>query len=167
MPKARVPKSSMLDETNMNSYIPDGRNAQADYYRLENREKQLKAIQNLDAAQIQYILGGNLEDGIAANAKEAKRKEVEAAVTRIHEKDLIELKALVYLQGLPDTSPELIQLKAWCGCDTREQIARYIADKQIKKLMMSQVEAIINVPDLTKVYKKTIKSGATKFAELF
>lgn len=154
----------MLDETNPMSYLPDGRNIQTDYYRLANRDRQLDAINALSAQELAYVLGseiGTVDD--ATSAKDA----VKNLVQKIHEKDLIELRALVYLQSLPDTSPELIQLKTWCGCETREQIAGYIADKQIKKLMLSQVEAIAGGTALTDVYRTTIVRGADKFKGLF
>jgi hypothetical protein len=153
----------MLDETNPMSYLPDNRNPQADYYRLENRDRQLAAIENLDDDEIAYVL--NVEK--AAVNKSTAKEDLRKRVQRIHEKDLIELRALVYLQSLPDTSPELIQLKAWCGCETREQIARFIADKQIKKLMMSQIEAITGGDDLRNVYRSTIRKGPEAFASLF
>ena len=158
MPKkareARVPKSSLLDETN--SLLPDNRNVQTDYYRLENREKQLEAVKNLGAEELAYIGG-------AGTTSDTVKKQLQ----QIHEKDLIELKILYFLNGLPDGSSELLQMKTWCGCDTREGIARFLADKQIKKLMMGQIEAIINIPQLTTLYKSKIKQGATSFGNLF
>lgn len=157
----RSPSKNMLDESNPMSYIPDGRNVQADYYRLQNRDKQLEAIKNLTDDEVKYIL--NDPRATAANGK----AEVAKAVQRIHEKDLVELRALVYLQSLPDTSPEYLSLKSWSGCESREQIAAQIAEKSIKKLMMSQVEAIAGGADLTSVYKATITKGADAFKGLF
>jgi hypothetical protein len=49
------------------------------------------------------------------------------------------MRALVYLQRLSDTSPEYQQLRIMTGMNTRE--ADFIAEKQIKKLMMSQQRA--------------------------
>lgn len=161
----KAPSGSMLDESNQMSYIPDGRNSQADYYRLENRDKQLAAVENLSPAEQAYVLGVAVPSGGAA-VKDAKDA-IKAKIQKIHEKDLIELRALVYLQSLPDTSPELIQLKSYCGCDSREQIASYIADKQIKKLFLSQIDAITGGSALSDVYKKTIVGGATAFGALF
>jgi hypothetical protein len=164
----KAPSGSLLDETNALSYLPDKRNAQADYYRLENRERQLAAISSLTPEEASYVLG---EAATEANKGEWKTKIIEK-VQKIHEKDLIELKALVYLQGLPDTSPELIQLKTYCGCDTREQIAGYIAEKQIKKLFLSQIEAITagnkdRGGTLAAVYNTTIQRGPKQFESLF
>ena len=152
--------TKLLDESNAFSLVPDKRSAQADYYKLENRERQLKAIKNLTPEEIKYVL--NVADAPADAAVE-----LEKLVNKIHERDLIELRSLVYLQKLPDTSPELIQLKALCGCDSREDIARYISEKHIKKLMMSQIDAITGGDALTTVYKTTIKSGADAFKGLF
>jgi hypothetical protein len=154
--------SKLLDESNVFSVVPDKRSAQADFYRLENRDKQLAAIQNLTDAEVKYVLNDN-----GASANEAATTALKKAINKIHEKDLIELRSLVYLQKLPDTSPELIQLKALCGCESREDIARYIADKHIKKLMMSQIDAITGGDALTTVYKTTIKTGADAFKGLF
>jgi len=166
MSNFKTPRKSLLDETNPLSIIPDKRNAQADYYRLENRERQLEAINNLTSTEQAYVLGGVDAADLARAGTDAKAQ-IKAAITKIHEKDLIELRALVYLQKLPDTSPELIQLKTLCGCDTREQIAGYIADKQIKKLMMPQIDAITGRDALTSMYSKTIVRGGTAFAGLF
>ena len=151
----------MLDESNPLSYLPDNRSAQADYYRLENRERQLAMVENLTQDEVRYVL--NNAGATVAGSKDELQKKIQ----KIHEKDLIELRALVYLQSLPDTSPELIQLKTWCGCDTREQIARFIADKQIKKLMMTQIEAITGGTQLTDVYKTVIQRGPAAFSGLF
>lgn len=152
--------AKLLDESNALSVVPDRRSAQSDYYKLENRDRQLKAIQNLTPEEIKYVLNVTTVPADAAS-------ELGKLINKIHEKDLIELRSLIYLQKLPDTSPELIQLKALCGCDSREDIARYIADKHIKKLMMSQIDAITGGDALTAVYKTTIKSGATAFSSLF
>jgi hypothetical protein len=166
MSNFKTPRKSLLDETNPLSILPDKRNPQADFYRMENRERQLDAINNLTNAEQAYVLGG-VDAADVARGGNAARDQIKAAINKIHEKDLIELRALVYLQKLPDTSPELIQLKTLCGCDTREQIAGYIADKQIKKLMMSQIDAITGRDALTTMYSGTIVRGGTAFAGLF
>lgn len=167
----RAPAGNLLDESNALSYLPDKRNAQADYYRLENRERQLMAISSLTPAEASYVLG---RDAGSSDADKVKwQEEIKNNVQKLHEKDLIELKALVYLQQLPDTSPELIQLKTYCGCDTREQIAGFIAEKQIKKLFLSQIEAITAGKEgsgggtLSAVYRDTIQRGPTTFSKLF
>ena len=153
----------MLDESNIMSYIPDGRSAQRDFYRLEARDKQLDAVNRLTPEEQEYVLGGVLDGDKGANAKESIRN----AIQKIHEKDLIELRALVHLQKLPDTSPEYIQLKAVTGLNSREEIANSIATRQIKKLMDTQIDAITNPDSLRKVYATTIQRGGTAFASLW
>jgi len=153
----------MLDESNIMSYIPDGRNAQRDYYRLEARDKQLDAVNRLTPEEQEYVLGGVLDADKGGDAKESIRN----AIQKIHEKDLIELRALVHLQKLPDTSPEYVQLKAITGLNSREEIANSIATRQIKKLMDTQIDAITNPDSLRKVYANTVKRGGTAFASLW
>ena len=153
----------MLSESNIMSYIPDGRSAQRDFYRLEARDKQLDAVNRLTAEEQAYVLGGVLEGDKGTDPKESIRN----AIQKIHEKDLIELRALVHLQKLPDTSPEYIQLKAVTGLNSREEIANSIATRQIKKLMDTQIDAITNPDSLRKVYATTIQRGGTAFASLW
>jgi len=157
-----------LNETNPLSYINDrGRSEARDYYKLENRERKLNALQYLDAEEAKFILG-NAEDADAQNATGITRIEkIKQALYKVHEQDLIEIRALVYLQRLPDTSPEYQQLKIMTGMNTREEIAQFIAEKQIRKLMMSQLEAITGGSALTDVYKKTVVKGASSFMSLF
>jgi hypothetical protein len=163
-----------VDESNPYSLIPDGRSAQRDYYKLENRERQLKAVSTLTPEEKRYILGG-VGDERVSSARAASTgfgDDTDAAtvadkLNRIHEKDLIELRAMVYLQSLPDTSPELNQLRIMTNLHTREQIAEFIAEKQIKKLMMEQINLITGGDSLTKVYKETIKKGPDAFKKLF
>ena len=162
---APVKKSlRVIDESNPNSYLADGRNPQKDYYRLENRERQLAAIENLTEEEQAYVLGGvNADDAVAGDNIATIKK----AVTKIHEADLIELRALVHLQKLPDTSPELIQLKAVTGLASRDEIAQAIAKRQLKKLMDSQLDAITSPADLKRVYATTIQRGGQAFAGLW
>jgi len=161
-------RKTMLDETNANSYIQDKRSPERDYYRLENRDKQLRAIGSLSPAERDYVLG----------RAQTQREDTEAqrtaditaltnVVTKLHEKDLIELRALIYLQSLPDTSPELAQLRIQTGKQMREEIAEYIADIQMKKLVMSQVEKITSPDALNRVYATTIQRGPQAFAGLW
>ena len=156
-----------LDESNPLSYIPDGRSAQRDYYKLENRERQLAAVENLTPEEQAFVLGNVEIDGDKSATGSSAVTAIKKALNKLHEKDLIEIRALVYLQRLPDTSPELNQLKIMTNMHTREQIAEFIAEKQIKKLMMSQLEAITGGQALTDVYKTTIKKGPTSFLSLF
>ena len=124
-------------------------------------------MENLDADEVKFVLG-NAEDDDVRNATPAQAKDkLKKAIHKIHEQDLIELRALVYLQRLPDTSPEYQQLRMMTGMNTREEIAQFIAEKQIRKLMMSQLEAITGGSALTDVYKKTIKKGPSAFSSLF
>jgi hypothetical protein len=159
----KAPAKSMLDESNTMSFLNHNRSAEADYYKLQNREKQLATVQHLSAAEQRYVLGLAPGDGKIANAT----AQITQKIQKIHEQDLIELRALVYLQSLPDSSAELLMLKQYCGCQSREQIASYIAEKQMKKLFLSQIEAISGGANLTSVYKQTIKKGATNFLRLF
>ena len=172
----KAPSKSLLDESNPFSYIAPERSAEKDYYKLENRERQLKAIASLTPTEQAYILGTAVAGGeLTADQQTANITKITNAVGKLHEADLIELKALVYLQSLPDTSPELLMLKQYCGCGSREQIASYIAEKQMKKLFLTQIEAItqggtsggVEVPTLSAVYKKAIVKGPTAFAGLF
>lgn len=150
----------------MMSYLPDGRSPQRDYYRIQNREKQLEAIDNLTEEEQAYVLGG-LTPSSAEGGQSGAKLTIKKAIQKIHEKDLIELRALVHLQKLPDTSPELIQLKAVTGLGTREEIANAIASRQIKKLMDSQLDQITNPVELRKVYSSTIQQGGQAFASLW
>ena len=159
----KAPAKSMLDESNTMSFLNHNRSAEADYYKLQNREKQLAAVAALTGAEQRYVLGLAPGDGKVANAT----AQITNKIQKIHEQDLVELRALVYLQSLPDTSPELLMLKQYCGCQTREQIASYIAEKQMKKLFLSQVEAITGGAQLTSVYQDTIKRGPKNFLRLF
>jgi hypothetical protein len=153
---AKNPTRATLNESNEMSYLSNGRNVQHDYYELQNRDKQLALVANLSAEERKYILG-----------KDGDEKAVRAAVQRIHEQDLLELKALVYLQSLPDTSPEYSALKTMTGGHNREGIARMLAEKQLKKLYMSQVERILDTDNLGKVYATEIKKGSEAFAGLW
>ena len=164
--RGRLGKAT-LDESNPLSYIPDGRSAQRDYYKLENREKQLKAVANLSPEEQAFVLGNAEVEGDRTRTGEGATTAITAALNKLHEKDLIELRAMVYLQRLPDTSPELNQLRIMTNLHTREQIAEFIAEKQIKKLMMSQLEAITGGNALTAVYNTTIKKGPQAFMGLF
>jgi len=157
----------MLDESNTMSFLNHNRNPEADYYKLQNRDKQLAAVAALSPAEQRYVLGLPAAEGAAAAAVANAEDKIKAKLQKIHEQDLIELRALVYLQSLPDTSPELLMLKQYCGCQTREQIATYIAEKQMKKLFLSQVEAITGGAQLTNVYQETIKKGPKNFLRLF
>jgi len=168
-----IVKSGQLAESNPLSYEPRGRNIQTDYFRLENREKQLKALSSLTAAEYNYIMGGSVA-GERATAVAPGSKPTDAQVTdlknsieKLHERDLVSLRVLRYVQSLPDSSPELFTLKAMCGCDSREQIADFIADKQMKKLIMSQVELIAGGEQLNTAYRTIIKRGPENFSRLF
>ena len=155
------PKKSVLDESNPLSYLPDNRNVQADYYRLENRNKQLAMIENLSLDEQSYILGEKVTDAAVG------QKRISGAVQQLHEADLLELKCLVYLQKLPDSSPELFALKQWCGCESREMIAKYIAEKEMKKLVISQVTRIAGGDSLNQLYDTIITRGPTAFSSLY
>lgn len=150
------PSKSTLSESNEMSYLSPGRNAEQDYYRLQNRDRSLNLVEGLTAEERAYI-GGN-----GATVKSIKEK-----IQKIHEQDLLELKALVYLQSLPDTSPEYSALKTMTGGHDREGIARMLAEKQMKKLYMSQVERILDTDSLKNVYGTIIQDGAESFKGLW
>jgi hypothetical protein len=155
------PTKSTLQENNEMTYLAEGRNVQSDYYRLENRQRQLDLLKDVENNQLQYILG--VDGGSQAD----NSLKVKKAIQRIHEQDLLELKGLVYLQSLPDTSPEYTALKTMTGGHNRESIARMLAEKQMKKLYMSQVEKILATDKLADVYKTEIKKGAAAFETLW
>ena len=98
----------------------------------------------LSEAELTCILGAAPGDDGAAK--------VAAGITKLHEQDLLELKALYYLNGLADTSPELFALRSMTGGHDREQIAKMLAEKQMKKLYLSQVERILSSDVLQTVY---------------
>jgi hypothetical protein len=71
----------VIDESNPNSYLSDGRNPQKDFYRMEKRQKQLDAINNLTEEEQDYVLGGvNADDVVDGDKVGTIRK----AVTKIH-----------------------------------------------------------------------------------
>lgn len=153
---AKNPTKATLNESSEMSYLTSGRNVEQDYYRLENRDRQLEMVKNLSDIERTYILG-----------RPGTSDDVKNAVQKIHEQDLLELKALVYLQSLPDTSPEFSALKTMTGGHNREGIARMLAEKQMKKLYMSQVERILDTDNLKSVYSYEIKKGADAFKGLW
>jgi hypothetical protein len=155
-----------LHESNPLGYT--GRTSdQRDYYKLENRERKLKAVEYLDTDEAAFVLG-NAEDAEAGGTTgEARVTAIKKALYKLHEQDIISMRALVYLQRLSDTSPEYQQLRIMTGMNTREEIADFIAEKQIKKLMMSQLEAITGGSKLTDMYKKQVSKGATSFLSLW
>ena len=155
-----------LHESNPLAYT--GRNSdQRDYYKLENRDKKLAAVEFLDADEAGFILGNAEDVGAAATTGENRVAAIKKALYKLHEQDIISMRALVYLQRLSDTSPEYQQLRIMTGMNTREEIADFIAEKQIKKLMMSQLEAITGGSKLTDMYKKQVTKGATSFLSLW
>jgi len=127
----------------------------------------LDALQYLGAEELSFILGNAEDESTRSASGQDAVNAVKKALYKVHEQDLIEIRALVYLQRLPDTSPEYQQLRIMTGMNTREQIAEFIAEKQIRKLMMSQLEAITGGSKLTDVYKTQVKKGATSFLSLW
>lgn len=157
-----------LNESNPLSYINDkGRSEERDYFKLQNREHKLQALNYLSNKEFDYILGNSESGARKSGDMKADTEAVKKALYGLHEQDLIEMRALVYLQRLPDTSPEYQQLRIMTGMNNREQIAQFIAEKQIRKLMMSQLEAITGGSKLTEVYKETIKKGPNTFLSLW
>ena len=157
-----------ISESNPLSYIPDGRSAQRDYYKLENRERQLEAVDGLSAAEKAFVLGNVSADDLTSAGASAKASDkIKLALNKLHERDLISMRALIYLQRLADTSAELSHLKTMTGLNTREEIAEFIAEKQLKKLMMTQLEVITGDTSLKDVYKATVKQSANSFLDLW
>ena len=155
-----------LHESNPLAYTGRG-SEQRDYYKLENRERKLAAVEYLDADEAGFILG-NAEDETTRGANGAGAvAAIKKSLYKLHEQDIISMRALVYLQRLSDTSPEYQQLRIMTGLNTREEIADFIAEKQIKKLMMSQLEAITGGTKLTDMYKKQVVKGANSFLSLW
>ena len=66
----KAPKKNLLDESNALSFVPDRRSAQADYYKLENRERQLAAIENLDPNELAYVLNNPARGAGAGTAED-------------------------------------------------------------------------------------------------
>ena len=163
---ARAPSRKTLNESNIESFIPDhGRNVEKDYYRLENRDKQLAALATMSAAELAYITGQAVADSEAG--RNAAAGTVKSGITKLHEQDMLEMKALYYVNGLADTSPEYSALKVMTGGHNREEIARHLAEKQMKKLYMSQVEKILASDQLAPVYAGQMVASANKFGGLF
>jgi len=155
-----------LHESNPLAYTGRG-SEQRDYYKLENRDKKLAAVEFLDADEAGFILGNAEDVGAAATTGKDRVEAIKKSLYKLHEQDIISMRALVYLQRLSDTSPEYQQLRIMTGMNTREEIADFIAEKQIKKLMMSQLEAITGGSKLTDMYKKQVTKGATSFLSLW
>lgn len=178
MPKARAgktvtgemvvkaPKEKTLNESNPESFILDhGRNVEKDYYRLQNRDSQLAAIESMSNDELAYIQGVTTAT-VAGNAAAAKNA-IKSGIHKLHEQDMLELKALYYLHGLADTAPEYSALKVMTGGSNREEIARHLAEKQMKKLYNSQVEKILASETLAGVYATQMRGSAAKFSGLF
>jgi hypothetical protein len=53
------------------------------------------------------------------------------------------------------------------GGQTRETIAKMLAEKQMKKLYMSQVEKILDTATLGTVYRQQMNRGADTFKGLW
>ena len=162
----RAPTEKQLNESNIDSLLTDhGRSVEKDYYRLENRQKQLEALKTMSAEELAYITGANVGDSEAARAAAAQN--VAKGIVKLHEQDMLEMKALFYLNGLADTSPEYSALKVMTGGHNRDEIARHLAEKQLKKLYASQVERILQSDRLQTAYTTTIKASTDKFKSLF
>ena len=161
----RVGKAA-LHESNPLGYTGRG-SEQRDYYKLENRERKLAAVEYLDADEAGFILG-NAEDESTRGANGAGAvAAIKKSLYKLHEQDMLELKALYYLHGLADTAPEYSALKVMTGGSNREEIARHLAEKQMKKLYNSQVEKILASETLAGVYATQMRGSAAKFSGLF
>ena len=73
----------MLDESNTMSFLNHNRNPEADYYKLQNRDKQLAAVAALSPAEQRYVLGLPAAEGAAAAVANAEDK-IKAKLQKIH-----------------------------------------------------------------------------------
>ena len=91
------------------------------YYSFMLRQEKLRAIENLNAEE-QFL-----------DDEETK------ALSSISELEKLELKVLGRLMQLSDVSPQLLQVKAITGKDSREEIAHALADMYYRKYMVEDV----------------------------
>lgn len=153
--KSSVAKKSLIDEPNAMSLVGGSSrsahgNSEKDYYELQARKLKMDSgLDGLSKDESQYLFG--------ADKPTADHK---ASIFRLHEADLIEIKALRYLHSLSDTSPQLIFLKARFKCATREEIAKKIAEEQLDSLVSAQLSAIIDPDKLKLTYREELKKSA-------
>lgn len=169
MPKKNgATKANLLDESNSLSIIGGSgggssqNSAQHDYYELQARQlKNAQGVSGLSTDEWRYVFG---------TAKPGSSAEQQAAgngLFKLHEADLIELKALKYLHSLPDTSPHLLQMKSVYRCGRREEIAKKMAEEQMNDLIKAQMSAVVRPEALQTLYKAELKASAEKFSSLY
>lgn len=165
--KTGATKANLLDESNSLSLVGGSgggssqQSSQHDFYELQARALKIsQGVQGLDAAEWQYVFG-------AAKVNEAADAKTAAGLFKLHESDLIELKALKYLHSLPDTSPHLLQMKAVYKCGRREEIAKKMAEEQMNELIKAQMSAVIKPAELQTLYKTELKASADAFKGLY
>jgi hypothetical protein len=170
MPKRTgATKANLLDESNSLSIIGGSgggssqSSAQHDYYELQARQlKTSQGISGLGQDEWRYVFGSAKppagSTGIQTEAN---------SLFKLHESDLIELKALKYLHSLPDTSPHLLQMKSIYKCGRREEIAKKMAEEQMNDLIKAQMSAVIRPEALQTLYKQELKESADAFKNLY
>lgn len=166
--KTGATKANLLDESNSLSLVGGSgggssqQSSQHDFYELQARALKIsQGVQGLDAAEWQYVFGAAKNGSAEVNATTA------AGLFKLHESDLIELKALKYLHSLPDTSPHLLQMKAVYKCGRREEIAKKMAEEQMNELIKAQMSAVIKPAELQTLYKTELKASAEAFKGLY
>ena len=169
MPKRTgATKANLLDESNSLSIIGGSgggssqSSAQHDYYELQARQlKTSQGVSGLGADEWRYVFG-SAKPGNAVGMQEAAN-----GLFKLHESDLIELKALKYLHSLPDTSPHLLQMKSIYKCGRREEIAKKMAEEQMNDLIKAQMSAVVRPEALQTLYKQELKDSADAFKSLY
>lgn len=169
MPKRTgATKANLLDETNSLSLVGGSgggssqNSAQHDFYELQARQlKNAQGVSGLGDAEWRYVFGA------AKPASDAGRATAANELFKLHESDLIELKALKYLHSLPDTSPHLLQMKAVYKCGRREEIAKKMAEEQMNDLIKAQMNAVVRPDALQTLYKDELKASADAFKALY
>jgi hypothetical protein len=165
----RVEKS-LLDEKNAASITGGGggngrATAKTDLAELQARELKWKqGLGNLSDAEAAYIFGA----GTSAAAVSGDKEKYGGQLFKLHEGDLIEMRVLQQLHQHLDQSPYLLAMKALYKCDSREEIARVMAKKELDKLLDDQLSAIVRPADLrTNVFTPELKRSATAWSALY
>jgi hypothetical protein len=166
--KSGATKANLLDESNSLSIIGGSgggssqNSAQHDFYELQARQlKNAQGISGLGPEEWRYVFGTSKPAGAA------EQQAIGNGLFKLHEADLIELKALKYLHSLPDTSPHLLQMKSVYRCGRREEIAKKMAEEQMNDLIKMQMSAVINPSKLQTLYKTELVDSAEKFKSLY
>jgi hypothetical protein len=171
MPKPAMKVSkSLLDEPNAASISGGGNgsgrsSAKVDLAELQARELKWKqGLGNLSDAEAAYIFGAGTSAATVAGDKE----KFGGQLFKLHEGDLIEMRVLQQLHQHLDQSPYLLAMKALYKCNSREEIARVIAEREMQKLLDDQMSAIVRPADLrTNVFTPELKKSADAWKGLY